>query len=448
VQCDIRVESSPSREPLVAKWHQVLLGIALAILPLLPIWKRATSSGGMSRSGALIEVGLFSLLFLVTVQVLAHFRSWLLPRAFAYFWVFLLVSIVQIWHSSVGLLAATDVLRLYLEPIIIFFSVFGLSTTAQRDRVARVIAYSGVFLGLLALIQVVYPDWIFWFHVHTGADPGWLRTKSDFTVGSPYNRAISLLDDPNVAGQVFVAGWCAQVYLTIRKRTWHWPLASMVSMAAIAASGSRSGFLALSAGLFGLTFYAFRAQQSHTKRLLILFLSLIIVMIPISMTVSSLRTIVLSRVQMFNTGVMSNDLRLQNWRLVLNDTFSSASSTLLGNGFTPGDIRTSQISENSYISAFRDFGLLGLMSLGAMIACFLTPVVRRLGSFVIVFFAAYLVANMFGDYMKIPMISCWYAGLIGITYQQSPQMGENRREDPDVGRARSVGGSRTNGGTL
>lgn len=398
----------------VKTWHLRILSLTLGSLPILPIWRRALAQPNFISSAAILEVILFFIIFIMSLKLLSESKPRLLKSIVAFMWLFTIIVLIQIWHSPHGIASTLNVYRLYLEPIIIFIAI--VSTTKNKIKIAKVIAYTGLIICAIGCLQLIYPEWIFRFHLATGADPVWLKIKSDFTVGSSCNRIISIIDDANVAGQIFVSTLCAQMYLLTKENKKRWLYTITVSLIALLGTGSRSGMLSFSIStVLIFTYYRVYLKKSLNK---IIMISLILVLIiSVVLTVPELYSIVFGRVKMFSLNVMSADMRLSNWQLILQELTESPIQFLFGNGLTPGDIVTSRIAENAYISLLRDFGVVGILTIGICAVICFHQFARNFERFSLVVMITFAVANLFGDYTKIPMVSSWYVGLIAATYR-------------------------------
>ncbi|WP_148205592.1 hypothetical protein [Symbiobacterium thermophilum] len=275
----------------------------------------------------------------------------------------------------------------------------------------------GLFLAVIGMIQLVAPEPIRQFHIVTGADPLVLSTKSNFMAGSQYNRVISFLDDPNIASQVFIAGLTAQLYLFLRRFETKWLVSVVISSSAVIATGSRSGLLSFAAALGCLLLYVWLSSNKRLKaRALWAGVSgLLLLTLPLS--VGNIRAIALDRFGRFGVSALAADGRLENWQQVMREVSGSIWTVLFGTGLTPGDLVTSTIVENAYLSALRDFGVIWLIVLCAAFLIAFLPIIRKSSFFGIVVLAPFLVANIFGDYTKIPLVSCWYAVMLGLSHK-------------------------------
>jgi hypothetical protein len=234
-------------------------------------------------------------------------------------------------------------------------------------RVARAFAWSSVPIAILAKVQTL-----------TGTWPGFdqYAYAPEYTSAFDPTRAVGISGHPLIFG-AFTMG-TALVALTVRGRYWYVPFTA--SLVGLVLSGTRSAWIGMLIGL--LIYLAYQKRRLTLRGLgsaaVIVAVTAIVVLgspqLVAGRSFSSGGSATASRVT-GSTASASGDAREVRIRLVWKGITTDATTVVFGHGpeaevryFKQNVIRDgqAQVFDNTYLSVWYDFGLVGLLSLVAL----------------------------------------------------------------------------------
>ncbi|MGG2467896.1 hypothetical protein [Paraclostridium bifermentans] len=171
-----------------------LLKILFFIVPIFPWIKEF-----LPTFGNVIEIILLLGIYTLSFFVIVKGRNKEILKKFLSLNVIITILLIYTLIYDGNLSDGLSGFRIYLE---IFITIMGINIIYVYKgkegvlNITKYILYITIILSLFGLIQFIYPDIV--VNMHSSEIYTNLRMKSDFKAFSIFNRAISLMNDPNV----------------------------------------------------------------------------------------------------------------------------------------------------------------------------------------------------------------------------------------------------------
>lgn len=171
-----------------------LLKILFFIVPIFPWIKEF-----LPTFGNVIEIILLLGIYTLSFFVIVKGRNKEIFKKFLALNIIITILLIYTLIYDGNLSDGLSGFRIYLE---IFITIMGINIIYVYKgkegvlNITKYILYITIILSLFGLIQFIYPDIV--VNMHSSEIYTNLRMKSDFKAFSIFNRAISLMNDPNV----------------------------------------------------------------------------------------------------------------------------------------------------------------------------------------------------------------------------------------------------------
>ena len=351
-------------------------------LPLLKEW--STVIGSVLESTLLVLLALSAITDIDAGQVVFVYGK--STTCFTIFIIiYFVINLQNIYVSFSGL-------RVFL----LYIFVYSILNNREKNRTqfifaaARTNTIISIIMSMGCIVQFVFPSLIRLLH----SPSVWtnLRSKTDWVPFSIYNRALSLMTDPNVLSVYLV--FSLLITFIILKKHSSYKLCILIQLVGIILTQSRTGiFLVLFFLIFKLIFELFRTQKFSIKKFITIFFFVIVGVIFVLIYWDVIKFYL-----RFNT-LLSGNGRFAKSEFQLSHYFSGSLKFIMGNGLFDG---REIIFENTYIMLFYMFGLIGtlffiLFSYFTFRSCF--------SKYNIEILLCYAAACYVGDYILIPQVS-------------------------------------------
>lgn len=371
------------------KISEMIIMLLIIIYPFLPLIKER--SGGI---GNILEIALIFILFIGIITQKRGLHTVLIDKNIIIIVCFLLFFLIE---GIANEQSAFSGFRTFLFYVFLVFFLLSIEKK-QLYNITSASIIAGIIMAVGALVQFVYPDFISSIH---SADL-WmdLRSKTDFTAFSIYNRSISFMTDPNILS----------VYLTFillignifliegnKKKVFH-----LIMIVSIVTTQSRTGII-----LVVMYYILLLVQNMLTKRtvkpvtLIIFSLVFVIGLSYVALKWNSIISFL--RIDTFLNGNGRAENNITNLDYIFSKNIWNV---LFGIGLGNGQ---SYIFENSYYLLMYMFGVLGCVMFLFFIYKIIKPICTRKNIILVII---YLVACLVGDYILIPHVT--YVFLIGL----------------------------------
>lgn len=367
-----------------------LVTASVFIYPFLPIIKEWSSSVGSIVEIALIA-GLFSL---VLAFALAQRLGGSLIPASALLIIFLLLHLLR----ADNYIEAFSGFRSLIVPVLIYLAYFGSPVSHEVKRETSLFCFLAVALVMAigCVVQFIEPSII--SQLHSPESQIELRSKTDWVAFSVYNRALSLMSDPNILSVFF-----SVALLNVTSHFGNKTLGrnKMLIVAAIIILGilltqSRTGIILSTVVMtYRIAEAGYRGKMGKWT---IIILSISMIALVVVTTFSFDEILQYLRIDTFFSG----NNRFDNNALHLSALTNDSLLFLFGSGLFDGRLVT---FENSYLLLVYMFGLLGTMIYLTLMGTILKPLLNKENFISLIVFA---IAMFVGDYILIPQISIYF----------------------------------------
>lgn len=392
---------------MISKYNIYFL---IVIYPLLPLIK-----GHSLALGNIIEITILFFLFL-TMVIHKDAHGWKISIHKRSFFAILLLIAGTLFYLSdffdtevYDVFSAARVFFFYIFLIVVLEELFS-RREIKSEMLVRIIAAVSIFFAIGAIMQFTSPD--IFLSIHTPDAIVELRSKSDFTAFSIFNRVFSFLTDPNIYG-VFCA---FSLFIIIsqykqEKKSILLFLAIIGNILGMLLSQSRTCLFLLVIFLFVRFLLDIEsAKKINLLRVLgILCILGVFVYLIYSNLESVLEYIRVDTILSGNGRVAGSAEKLGY--IINQEPFS----LLFGNGM---GIARDIVFENTYLLLIYQLGIIGFV---VFIATAIFMMINNLNKLeCIPILVCYLCANYVGDYVLIPQIT--YIFIISIfIIQYSPE---------------------------